>query len=526
MEFLREQADDFAELFAGNPNAYGIHIPSKKTKSGEKAKGQSFLKHEPLILDTYLKHLHGEVSIGIAPMLPDNKIKFGAIDIDVYPLNPKRYLAIIKRSKLPIVLARSKSGGLHAYIFFKNPVSAESALPLLQEIRQIFGLKKETEVFPKQTRLIGDSVGNWINIPYYNHKESQRYMYNAKGEPLTLEQAVFKCKNNAVSLKDLKAALKMVHLSEGPPCLQTIYMDGAVGIDERNTFLFNCANYMKAKYNEDFAEKLHALNRTIAEPLEYQELDRTVISSHNKKDYTLSCKNPLMAEYCDRDLCKSRKHGIDSNDMSDLTFEGLKQVKCSEPYYIWIVNGVEMTFYSEKDLMNQNRFRELCLRELLIFPRKMTDRAWADVLKRALENVEVEVVEDHGDMTTESLWLSKLGEFLSRQKAVKPIHMDDGLPWYNDKTQRLCFKPERLFEFLLNVPAFGDFAMNKHRKLLQKYGAKPSRVSVMKGQQMRVFSINLNVQHSKGLLLEVTHEDEKEEDIPIINFEDKKESKF
>jgi len=526
MEFLREYVETFADLFNGNPNKYGKHVPDSKQREDGKREGKaSFLVKKPLTDDIYLKHLHGEISIGVSPMQPDNKVWFGAIDIDVYPLDPKKYIAIIQRSRLPVCLFRSKSGGLHGYIFFSRSEPADKVIKTLQEIRQLFGLKPKTEVFPKQSRLVGDSIGNWINLPYYKVKEPTRYMYDMEGNAMSLERALLACKNSRITLRDLNGILANCHIADGPPCLQAIFLAGGAEKGERNVFLFNMACFLKSKYKDDFSDKLHALNKKCDEPIDYKRLDTTVIASHNRKEYTYACNDPVLKQLCDRDLCKSRKHGIESEDLSDVTFEGLKQVKCDNPYYIWTVNGVELTFYSERDLINQNRFRELCLRELLILPRRMADRAWANQLKRALENVEVEIANEGGDLTTESLWISKVGEFFSRHLAIRPIQMLDGLPWYSSRVKKLCCSPDRLYEYLLEIPAFRDFEQNKHRQLLKKLNATTTRVTIAKGKQIRVIGISLRDFERKGIYIDVD-KDVKKEELEVINFKEFQERRF
>ena len=520
MDFLGEQAVEFAELFSGNPNAYGVHIPVNNVKKGEKAKGKSFLEHKPITNDIYLQHLHGERSIGVAPMMLDNHILFGAIDIDVYPLNPSVYINIITKCNLPLIPCKTKSSGLHLYIFFKSPVKAEKALPLLQEMRQILGLPADTEVFPKQARLVGDSVGNWINIPYFNHKKTTRYAYENDLSPMTLDKFIQKANIMKVTLSDLKAVLKECPLSDGPPCLQTIFAAGGPEKGNRNDFLFNCGNYMKAKYKDDYAANLHELNRQMDEPVEYQRLDTTVIASHNRKEYVINCKDPILSAVCDKKRCYKRKYGISSDELGDITFEGLKQIKCDNPYYIWTVNGVKMVFHSEKDLLSQTRFRELCLRELLIYPKKLKESAWANCLKRALENVEVEVIENSGDITVTSLWMDKFCEFLSRQLAVKKVQVEDGLIWHDRTKKALLFKPEKLYSYMMGVSMFKDFTASRHRNFLIDAGGKPSKMYTEDKKQIRVFCIRIKDLHSKGYLLSFEDNTEKQhkESVEEIDF--------
>ena len=65
----------------------------------------------------YEEHLKGIKSIGIQPCTDEGKARFGAIDVDKYPIDRKFYLEIIQEKNLPIIPVLSKSGGLHLYVF-------------------------------------------------------------------------------------------------------------------------------------------------------------------------------------------------------------------------------------------------------------------------------------------------------------------------------------------------------------------------------------------------------------------------
>lgn len=503
MKFVRQYIDDFSALFRGHPEVYGVHVPEPHAKEGEKAQGKSFTKTEKVIEDLYLKHLHGEQSLGIAPLTPDGNVYFVAIDVDVYPLNPLKYLKVIEKAAFPLVAFRSKSGGLHLYMFFSEPVPVTKVMPLINIIRHLLALPSDTEVFPKQLRLTGGSSGNWINIPFFNFSETKRYAYNQKGQQLELEDALKLAMSSRVTLNQLKELIKALPLSLAPPCLQTIFLSGGADAGERNIFLFNCAVYSKDRFGEDFGENLHALNKKLDSPLDYTELDTSIVSSHNKKDYTYQCKNSILTSYCDKDICRTREHGIDSTGISNLTYEDLVQINTSSPQYIWTVNGSKMNFFSESELINQTKFRELCLRQLHKIPKRMTDVEWAKILNRALENVIVKVPDIADDMSFDSLWVMKVGEFLSRQQAVRPAQLNDGLIYFQASQGRLHFKSDRLLAFLVNSNMFKECSPAQHRKLLKSLGAKQSRMNVGNGVVIRTWYVDIIKLQTEGKLLDV-----------------------
>lgn len=505
MKSIQAHVEKFKELFRGNADAYGLHIPEKNPVEGQKAQGKSFTKTEPLTHEHYLEHLCGEASIGIIPIDANHNIRFGAIDVDEYPSKPEFYLRLLQRAKLPLVAFRSKSGGLHLYVFFSVDTPAAKAVPVLDKIRQLLGLASDTEIFPKQKRLLPNQTGNYINIPYFDFEKTARYAYGSDGKELSLAEALHYAYTSRTTVGELQEILDEMPLAVAPPCLQTIYMSGGADEGERNCFLFNCGVYLKARFGKEFGENLHLLNSKMLHPLEYEELDKTTIASHNRQDYTYQCGNSILKNYCDKAMCASRKFGKGGGEISDLTFEKLIQVKSTSPYYIWYVNGEEMIFYNESELMNQNKFRELCLRKLHIVPDRLTDKAWNKTLNRALEQIEVEEVESVDDLSRDSLWVNKVGEFLSRQRALRPSQLEQGLVWFDNSKGRLHFKGTKMLEFLDACPAFRDFTPAKHRTLLKEIGAKQGRVRYadMSSSIARTWYIKLEEVQKEGLFLDI-----------------------
>ena len=504
MEFVSKNVDRFKDLFQGNPNAYGEHIPEPNPVEGQKSKGKSFTKSATVLFDHYLKHLHGEISLGIVPLTPENTVWFMVIDIDIYPLDPQKYINIIKRAGLPLMLFKSKSGGIHLYLFFAEPVEASKALPHVQLIVQILGLPEDTEIFPKQVRLAPGAVGNWINLPYYKQKDTRRYAYDSNGEPLALENMIDLAHASRITLTGLKLIMDSLPMALGPPCLQTIYLNGGPDKGERNEYLSNCAVYLKDRFKEDFGTNLHALNSSMDHPISYERLDTTVIASHTKKDYFYRCKNSILTPFCNKAICRERPHGISSSGMSGLNFEGLVQVKGEDPYYKWTVNDVEMTFYDSAEILNQAKFRQMCFAQLYIYPQKMTDTAWGEVINRALSNITIEDVEDENDMSSSSLWMSKVSEFLSRQECATPRQVEDGLVWGEAKTGFLYFKADKMLSFLIESRCFLEYKPAKHKKMLKELGADPkSKLSIGSSVSTRAWSLNIIKKHKEGVLLNV-----------------------
>lgn len=467
----------FAELFRGSRSAYGVHIPEKEKIEGEKAKGKSFVKNESLTFELYNGHANGIQSIGVIPIDENNNIRFMAIDVDVYPLDPKRYCALIDKYKLPMTPFRSKSGGLHLYCFFSLDISAGKALDFLHILRHLLLISKETETFPKQRRVTARGKGNFINLPYFGGEATDRYAYSPEGKQLGFKEAMNWCYNRRTTLKGLEAAINALPMSSAPPCLQALLMNNEVSVTarNRNIFLFNSAVYLKARWKDEFPERLLRVNDELDRPLEEQELESTVISSHQRGSYSYQCEDPSLSLHCDKEICKHREYGKGSGTISNFAFERLIQVKSSPPYYKWMVNGVEMVFYSESELRAQDRFMDLCMRHLHRLPNKLKADAWTDILNSALQEMEFEEIKQYEDLSTFSIWFIFLKEFLTERAAAQtPGQVKTGLV-YKDK-DGYYFRVEDFVQWLENTKRFKAFTLPQTHYQLKKMGIGPKKL--------------------------------------------------
>jgi hypothetical protein len=148
---------DFATLFSGLRKAYGSYAPEEGNGVG-KEKGRYRIISEDIddlrLQELWKNHLEGKNSLGIIPITETNTCTWGAIDIDQYPLNHGDLVTkFIKTNKLPFVVARSKSGGAHIFVFLSEPVSCAIVQHKLKDIASVLGYAT-AEIFPKQTKLL------------------------------------------------------------------------------------------------------------------------------------------------------------------------------------------------------------------------------------------------------------------------------------------------------------------------------------------------------------------------------------
>ena len=129
----------FKSIFEGLDVAYGQHQSEGKRADG-KQEGKSYIVKQEVKDELWTEHLNGNgPSLGIIPIMADNTVRWGCIDIDTYPIDYKKIINSIRNLQLPLVPCRSKSGGMHIFLFFKNPVSARLVREKLREVASGLG---------------------------------------------------------------------------------------------------------------------------------------------------------------------------------------------------------------------------------------------------------------------------------------------------------------------------------------------------------------------------------------------------
>lgn len=476
----------YLKLFTGHSDFFGCHI-YKKTEEGQKEKGQSFTKDEPLVIDHYKQHLEGKEGLGLIPIDKNNNVRFMVFDVDTIGIDVKPFIDINNAYELPFNFFRSKSGGLHIYVFFNEDIKAKNGLDYMERFIHIFGLSKETEIFPKQTRLLKNQKGNWINLPYYNKENSGQYLYNEKGEKLTFSSAMLYLLKRQINFLQFKETYENLPLYDAPICLQAINIHKQ--LTNRNMFLFDCVTYFKVK-GEDYEDKITHMNSRLSNPVSEKELQQTVIKSQKKKSYSYRCKEEPMYNNCNKDLCLKRLYGYGGDQVSKLSFENLIQVRADQPYYKWTVNGVVMTFYSESELRDQSKFADYCMRELHIIPNILRRDKWFKILELAFKEVVVEAVDPEDDISPGALFRSYLQEFLlDRAYARSKSQVRMNRVFKNDELNEFSFKKESLIKFLFVQKNFKMFTVVEIQDRLKRIGAVTKKFYCGNKITIRVWSI-------------------------------------
>lgn len=479
----------FKRLFSGNNEAYGVYIPpTTDPQTGAKEEGQSFTKKEELRDQCYVDHLNGTTGLGICPVDAEGHCKFTVIDVDVYDsITTKYILDTIQEYNMPIKAFKSKSGGLHLYTFYEEVVSAKQAIENAQYMRRCLCLPSKTEVFPKQLSLKDGKKGNWINLPYFGGDKTKRALLQENGEPCqSIDVAISDLERSEITTEKFTAWKESLPLSDAPPCLQGLYMSGVE--ENRNQFVFNMAVYYKAKFGADqFSFYVEEANGRLRKPLTEKELNDTVVSSVTKNSYTYRCKEAPICDFCDKKECRNREFSYSGGKVSSLSYESFRQFTVDPPYYEWTISGKVLRFYSEIEIIQQDKFLALCFRHLGILPPKLKREVWEDILNTALSNMEVVNVDKSEDITNNGIIRSYVVKYLKETKCEDMAKLLIGRTYFKKSNGFVYFKGVDLVRY---VTLHANCNIDK-RELMAWLLEKGAENMVMKvnGKSVRVYGV-------------------------------------
>jgi len=398
-----DKIDRIDKLFTGLKRAHGEFREKPDLRKGDgKVQGSAKTVEGEVTRENWEAHLSGEYGIGVVPIMDDGTCHFAAIDFDNYnEYTVKRFVSDAKRSGFPMVWCKSKSGGAHLYMFFVKAISALSVRKKLSELARELGYPK-IEIFPKQVEMERGKVGNWINLPYFNEKFTQRYAFDDDGKPIAdFEKFLDYAESKRILPEDfdeLKIAAQEIPFSDAPPCIQQMAHAG-VGEGERNKALFQFGIYAKKKHPEEWEEKVVEWNKDYFSPsLPMREIQATVMKSlSGDNDYGYLCKEPVCQEVCNKQLCQTREFGIMGalvQVWDDWDIEGVRKLiqvnvmgepMDESPRYILSVNGKDINF-SRPELTNNIKFREKVFEKLDRMPPRMNNNMWDQMIQHWLLN--------------------------------------------------------------------------------------------------------------------------------------------
>ena len=130
----------------------------------------------------------------------------------------------------------------------------------LMSISAILGFGN-AEVFPKQIELKSeDDTGNFLNLPYFNCKNTTRYCYDKSGQAVTITAFLDSIKQSSITpkeLEELQVKRPPSEFSDGPPCLESLTKEK---LDTRDRVMYQFIIYAKKKWPDEWQEKLNPFN--------------------------------------------------------------------------------------------------------------------------------------------------------------------------------------------------------------------------------------------------------------------------
>ena len=468
LEIVMDKVEKFKSIFNGLDRAYGQY-KSEGPKANGKIGGKAFILKEPVTDKLWADHLEGkDPSLGIIPIRDDSTCSWGCIDVDTYPLDYKKIIAHIRELKLPLVMCRSKSGGAHIFIFLKEPVQASLVRDKLTEWSAEIGYAN-CEIFPKQVEIKADrgDTGNFLNLPYHNGNNTNRYAFNDDGSGSSLDEFFKLYDTYAVDQETLlstkvKRKKEVKELEDGPPCLATLMSQGIPEGGRDNT-LYQYAVYAKKKWPNEWQAKVDEFNHKYMEkPLGSAQVQKTV-TQHERKDYQYKCKDQPMCSVCSPIVCQSRQYGI--GDSFEHNFSDLTKIQSDQSVWFLNIDGQRIVLDTE-ELFDQNKFRKACMDKINIVPNPMRPNAWTTRLQQLLRDIEV--IEAPKEIRKEGRFKSLLEQFLDDQGAAE--HIDEinmGKAWF-DKG-KAYFKTDAIQTFL-EKKRFKDFTSTQIHATIRQMG--------------------------------------------------------
>jgi hypothetical protein len=487
-------AEKFAAIFDGLKEAYG-YFKIEKTGTGGKTKGKAGVIRAPRPEKLWENHLSGKgAGLGIIPINEDNMCKWGCIDVDQYPLDHKLLVEKIRRLKLPLVVCRSKSGGAHCFLFSSEWVEAKDMQRALQHMSAALGYG-ESEIFPKQIKLHLDrgDVGNFLNLPYYDHENGLRYAVLDDGTSATLEE-FYGLYDKYVQTPEEVVKLQVVGngetelLQDGPPCLQILCKSG-ISEGGRNNGLFNIGVYLRKAYPDSWESEILRYNMEyLSPPLPLPEVN-IVAKQVQRKDYAYKCNDAPINAHCNKELCRTRKHGVGAV-VSGATIANLRKYNSTPPVWFMDVNGEPLELDTEA-LMNQMTFQRACMEQLNFMPRSVAKQQWEGRISTLLTEMrdnESAIIEVAQDASISGQFYDYLEEFCRHlQQAQDKEEILLRRPW-TDEEQGITYFRLKDFEAFLRKNKFFEYKSHKIAQRLRDINGE-SVVLKIKGRAVRVWQI-------------------------------------
>ena len=334
---------------------------------------------------------------------------------------------------MPLVPCMTKSGGVHLFLFTKEPIPAFKLQNKLEEIAASMG-RTGDEIFPKQYEWSKQlpqekQTGNWLNMPYFSGDDTTRYAINAKGDAAGPEEFIRIVKRRAVSEEELdtfvavrKGRKKQLNgdglWDEAPPCLVHMKLNG-VPEGTRNNAMLNYGVFLRKAFpeGEEWKDKLQDVNKTACtKALSHSELN-TIIQSLEKNEYRYQCSKDPLKGFCQSGICITRRYGIDASQREPV-YGGLRKYMTDPPLWHLDIDGQTIVLET-KQLHNFSLYQQKCMEVLNTCPPDKKKSDWVAQLNKWLQDVQV--VDVPSDMTKKGVLNEVILEFCRLSESTSKL---------------------------------------------------------------------------------------------------------
>ena len=410
--------------------------------------------HSPVTAEVWKKHLEGELRLGLRPEV-DGTCTWGCIDIDpnnYKDFSEKKVVEIIKRYNLPFVPVKSKSGGLHLFVFFSESASVDKIVSKMGEINEQYFLA--LEIFP---------CNKALNMPYFNMNASMEFAFDSNNTPVMVGKFLEITKERTIKPTDFfKLVVKENDIetqwSHYPPCVQKLVTEKWGG-GMRHQYLYNvCVLEMKKNPGLNYSDLLTIMqerNKDIfTAPLPPNEV-MTLAKSIHKSGYSYQCppKHPEYSPICNKDVCKTRKLGL-ADVVPDIISHFENIVYIQDTKNIWWefdYKGSRITV-SPEDMKDEKAWRVRLLRHKVYWltlpkPRKGPS-IFELLMKSIVEKAEESADHQYMDNVEEERYSVLKDFFESHIEQDKFDRLKDGYVVLDSKSNVCYFKKLTLDKFL------------------------------------------------------------------------------
>jgi hypothetical protein len=467
------------EIFPGLTRAYGQFFITER--KGPKLDGYGKTLRESYSENLWNEHLDGKTGLGVIPINEDSKCKWGCLDVDDYSVDIEKISKqFIKKN---LLVCRSKSGGAHIFVFTKKFVSAKSMIDKLKEIQKAFGFVKY-DLRPQQSKLLDEKdVGSWLNMPYFGGDETDRYaVYD--GKALSIQhfiQWVEKFAVNSLDEIDLSFIKKVNKSNEilpgGPPCLQDLLSQGALGEGGRNNGLFNIGVYLRKRFPDEWQEKLEEYNDEYLDPPLKPREFTSVLNSLDKKTYNYKCKDSPINSVCNKTKCLTCEFGI-SDDGTMPVLNSITKILTKPPQYFLTINERKIGPLNSKQIYNFLDFKEVVFEHLDMLLPKLNDKLWVESVNDLMSRViPVEASDDSSNegrlkdllerFCTGSTSSTEFEDILRGKAVIQDTHTQFRINDFMEFLDRHRFKEFKLNQITAYLKDLG--AQHEGKKVKGKY---------------------------------------------------------